>query len=152
MVGRERPMDIPPHDKIDDLTKPELKALFSSLFERAPPPRAGRAFLTSNIAWELQARVHGRLDRRLERRLRTLAQRYKEDPDYTPTRRDRSIKPGTRLIREWNGRQHIVTVSAEGFEYQGERYGSLSEIARKITGTRWSGPAFFGLKSNRKMG
>jgi hypothetical protein len=56
------------------------------------------------------------------------------------------IKPGTRLIRQWDGQTHQVTVAEEGFEYKGERYKSLSEIARLITGTRWSGPLFFGLK------
>ena len=60
------------------------------------------------------------------------------------------IKPGTRLIRQWDGQTHQVTVAEEGFEYKGERYKSLSEIARLITGTRWSGPLFFGLKQGEK--
>jgi len=59
------------------------------------------------------------------------------------------IKPGTRLIREWQGKTHQVTVAEGSYEYHGERYKSLSEIARLITGTRWSGPLFFGLKANR---
>jgi hypothetical protein len=59
------------------------------------------------------------------------------------------IKPGTRLIREWRGETHKVTVTAEGFAYGGKRYKSLSKIARLITGTRWSGPRFFGLETPR---
>lgn len=61
----------------------------------------------------------------------------------------RRIKPGTRLIRQWEGQTHHVTVGEAGFEYNGERYKSLSVIARLITGTRWSGPLFFGLKGLR---
>jgi hypothetical protein len=60
------------------------------------------------------------------------------------------IKPGTRLIRAWRGERHQVTVLEHGFEYRGERHVSLSAIARAITGTRWSGPAFFGLKTRRR--
>ena len=60
------------------------------------------------------------------------------------------IKPGTRLIRQWDGETHHVTVCEQGFEYKSERYRSLSEIARLITGTRWSGPLFFGLKQQPK--
>ena len=57
------------------------------------------------------------------------------------------IKPGTRLVRQWKEQVHVVEVEAEGYEYRGARYENLSEIARLITGTRWSGPAFFGLKA-----
>jgi hypothetical protein len=59
-----------------------------------------------------------------------------------------AIKPGTRLVRQWKEQVHVVEVETEGFEYRGVRYESLSEIARLITGTRWSGPLFFGLKGN----
>jgi hypothetical protein len=59
-----------------------------------------------------------------------------------------AIKPGTRLIRQWQDKTHVVTVKEQGYEYQGSLYQSLSEIARLITGTRWSGPLFFGLKSS----
>jgi hypothetical protein len=61
------------------------------------------------------------------------------------------IKPGTRLVRGWRGDTHVVTVLEEGFEYRDKRYGSLSEIARLVTGTRWSGPAFFGLKEGSRL-
>src|SRR5262249_10429380 len=59
---------------------------------------------------------------------------------------ERAVKPGTRLIREWHNQAHVVTVEKNGYEYRGLRYRSLSEVARRITGTRWSGPLFFGLK------
>ncbi len=64
-----------------------------------------------------------------------------------PVARERKIKPGTTLLREWHGVQHRLTVLEDGVQFGGERYRSLSEVARKITGSRWSGPLFFGLKS-----
>jgi Protein of unknown function (DUF2924) len=68
-----------------------------------------------------------------------------KDPNSTISN-TRVIKPGTRLIRQWQGKSYKVTVAKSGFEYDGQWYASLSEIARLITGTRWSGPLFFGLK------
>jgi hypothetical protein len=81
--------------------------------------------------------------------LADLAARLERDPRSAlsvPLR----IKPGTRLIRAWRGERHQVTVLEHGFEYRGERHGSLSAIAHAITGARWSGPAFFGLKTRRR--
>lgn len=60
-----------------------------------------------------------------------------------------SLRPGTRLVRQWRDQVHLVNVEAKGYEYQGARYQSLSEIARLITGTRWSGPLFFGIKNEQ---
>jgi len=61
------------------------------------------------------------------------------------------LKPGTKLIREWHGHAHTVSVLDDGFEYQGERFGSLSRVARRITGVHWSGPLFFGISKRRPM-
>ena len=72
--------------------------------------------------------------------------RFARDPAFAPVTVP-SLKPGTRLIREWKGDMHEVEVRETGFLWQGERYASLSRIARLITGTRWSGPVFFGLKT-----
>ena len=83
------------------------------------------------------------------RHLADLAARLERDPE-TALSLPLRIKPGTRLIRAWRGERHQVTVLEHGFEYRGERHGSLSAIARAITGTRWSGPAFFGLKTRRR--
>jgi len=79
------------------------------------------------------------------RDLRQFASAMEKDP-YAPISNTRVIKPGTRLIRQWQGKSYKVTVANSGFEYDGQWYASLSEIARLITGTRWSGPLFFGLK------
>jgi hypothetical protein len=104
------------------------------------------------LAYKLQEQAYGGLKPQVKRRLRELAVRFAADPrqDVAKLATPARIKPGTRLIREWQGESHHVTVSERGFEYQGRVYASLSEIARHITGTRWSGPLFFGLRHSEK--
>ena len=126
----------------------ELKAEWQSLFGRSPPPHAGRNFLIGNLRWQQQAAVHGGLSKTTKRRLRTLADTFRQNPDYRPPAARPPIKPGTRLVRQWQGDVHEVTVEDGSFRYRGKRYPSLSAIARSITGTRWSGPTFFGLNGN----
>jgi hypothetical protein len=82
--------------------------------------------------------------KRLQKLATELEQKQKAPPPLVP-----QLKAGTRLLRQWQGQMHEVLVADEGFEYRGKRYDSLSEIARQITGTRWSGPLFFGLKSRQ---
>jgi len=128
---------------------PELKAMWRQLFDREPPPY-NRRFLESRLAYRIQELAYGGLKAETVERLRALA----GDLDGgDPSRRRRAINDrpiaGTRLIREWQGTEHLVTVRNEDFEYQGRPYKSLSAIARAITGTRWNGPLFFGLKNQR---
>ncbi len=93
-------------------------------------------------AYRMQARAEGGLGKAAPKRLVKLA-----DPNGKSTRTAAPrLRPGTRLVREWHGEVHQVTVLEERFEYRGLRYASLSQIARAITGTRWSGPLFFGLR------
>jgi hypothetical protein len=125
---------------------PELKGMWRELFGTAAPPY-NRAFLIKRLAYRLQELAFGGLSKETEERLDSLAR----DGVYAnPTKMRRKVvdRPisGTRLIREWQGVEHHVTVLDDGFEYQGRRYKSLSVIARTITGTRWSGPLFFGLR------
>jgi hypothetical protein len=82
------------------------------------------------------------------RELDRLVAQHEKDPSARPTL-PRRIKPGSVLVRDWKGRSHRVSVLASGFEYEGKTYVSLSEIARAITGTRWNGPRFFGLRSSQ---
>jgi hypothetical protein len=111
-----------------------------------PPPQHISVELTRRrLAYELQVREYGGLKPETRRRLRQFYKAFKADPQYKPTS-NLGLKPGLVLAREWNGTEHRVTVLEKGFEYRGERFGSLSEVARRITGSRWSGPAFFGLK------
>jgi hypothetical protein len=103
------------------------------------------------LAYKLQEQAYGGLKPDVKRRLRELAATFSRETkkggrQFTVTTR---IKPGTRLIRQWEGKTHQVMVIESGFEYNGEQYKSLSVIARLITGTRWSGPMFFGLKGRR---
>ena len=125
----------------------ELKATWRKLFDTEPPPY-NRRFLEHRLGYRIQELAYGGLKAETVERLDALA----DELDGKLSRRRRiENRPisGTRLIREWKGVEHQVTVRDEGFEYQGRPYKSLSAIARAITGTRWNGHVFFGLKNQR---
>jgi len=129
---------------------PDLKAMWRDIFDSEAPPY-NRRFLESRLAYRIQELAHGGLKPDTVARLEALA----EDLDGgDAVRRKRPVKDrpiaGTRLVREWQGVEHGVTVLDDGFEYQGRPYRSLSAIARAITGTRWNGLLFFGLKNFRR--
>src|SRR5215475_4773086 len=107
------------------------------IFGRTPPSDLSKDLLGRMIAWRLQEQAFGGLDRESLRFLDGLA-RHGGSPR-------RQLKPGTVLVRDYDGQRHTVTVMADGFEWQGTTYASLSAIARAITGTAWSGPRFFAL-------
>jgi hypothetical protein len=126
-----------------------LKAMWRDLFETEPPPY-NRRFLESRLAYRIQELAYGGLKPETIKRLEAIA----EDLDGGgPVRRRRPVRDrpisGTRLIREWQGVEHCVTVGDEDFEYQGRPYKSLSAVARAITGTQWNGLVFFGIKSQQ---
>jgi hypothetical protein len=129
----------------------QLQTKWQQALKQAPPRHIRKQLLVPLLAYKLQEKVYGGLKPEVKRRLRELAASFTKDPKKTaaqltgPLR----IKPGTRLIRQWERQTHHVTVNGTGFEYNGEQYKSLSAIARRITGTRWSGPLFFGLKGRR---
>jgi hypothetical protein len=128
---------------------PDLKAQWRELFE-SEPPSFNRRHLENRIAYRIQELAYGGLKPETLRRLEALGEQY--DSGNITTRRIRhDARPiaGTRLVREWKGVEHTVTVLAEGYEWQGRPYRSLSAIARAITGTRWNGLVFFGLKNHR---
>lgn len=129
---------------------PDLKKQWRELFDSEPPPFK-RRYLESRLAYRIQELAYGGLKPETIRRLERLG----EDLDGGNKKkrgmradRDRPIT-GARLIREWQGVEHVVTVTADGFDWQGRPYKSLSAIARAITGTRWNGWVFFGLKNHR---
>jgi hypothetical protein len=131
------------------LPTPDLKRRWRDLFDTEPPPY-NRRFLESRLAYRIQELAYGGLKPETVERLEALA----DDLDGgDPAKRRRLAKDrpiaGTRLIREWQGLEHCVTVRDEGYEYQGRPYQSLSAIARAITGTRWNGWVFWGLKNQR---
>ena len=128
---------------------PELKAQWRELFETDPPPYNRRS-LENRLAYRIQEVAFGGLKPETIKRLEALGERY--DSDNVATRRirhDATPIAGTRLVREYQGVEQTVTVLADGYEWQGRPYRSLSAIARAITGTRWNGLVFFGLKSQR---
>ncbi len=128
----------------------ELKQQWRDLFG-TEPPAFNRRYLESRLAYRIQELAYGGLKPETLKRLRALGEQL--DGGDIATRRIRADgRPiaGTRLLREWQGVEHVVTVTAHGFEWQGRPYKSLSAIARAITGTRWNGWVFFGLKSHRR--
>lgn len=125
----------------------ELKAQWRQLFESEPPPY-NRRFLESRLAYRIQELAYGGLKRTTLERLAALGESLDGgDAVKRKIRNDRKPIAGTQLIREWQGVEHCVTVTREGFAYEGRPYKSLSAIARDITGTRWNGWIFFGLKN-----
>ena len=128
---------------------PDLKAQWRDLFGTEPPP-FNRRYLESRLAYRIQELAYGGLKRETIRRLERLGEDLDGgDPVKRRIRTDLMPITGTRLIREWQGVEHVVTVTAHGFDWQGRPYKSLSAIARAITGTRWNGWVFFGLKNHR---
>lgn len=125
---------------------PALKQEWRVLFGAEPPPY-NRRFLESRLAYRVQELAFGGLKPETVVRLEALGEKF--SGGKVTVRRTRGDRPlaGTRLVREYQGIAHTVTVRADGFEYQGRRYKSLSAIARHITGTRWSGLLFFGMRS-----
>ena len=127
----------------------ELKQKWRGLFEREPPPY-NRRFLESRLAYRIQELAYGGLSEETLERLEALADELEGKRSRRSSLLNNRPTAGTRLIREWNGVEHCVTVRNSDFEYQGRPYRSLSAIAKHITGTQWNGLVFFGLKNTRK--
>ena len=125
-----------------------LKAMWRELFAAEPPPY-NRKFLESRLAYRVQELAYGGLKPETLKRLAALAEELEPSMGGRGNRSDNRPIAGTRLMREWQGVEHCKTVLADGYEYDGRPYKSLSAVARAITGTRWNGLVFFGLKSQR---
>jgi hypothetical protein len=130
------------------LNVPALRQRWAALFGHGPSPNLGHALLTRAIAYRLQERALAGLRPSTQRLLDRVAENRSNDAPLDIPRPRASA--GTVLIREWRGVSHRVTVLDSDVVYQGRRYKSLSEVARAITGSRWSGPLFFGLKGRAK--
>ena len=127
---------------LSSLSIKHLKERWQSLYVTEPPQRISRELLTRALAYRLQERALGGL----KPSTRRLLERISKSPTVRVVPARKTV-PGTVLIREWHGNRHQVTVLDNGVIYRGQRYRSLSEVARAITATRWSGPLFFGLKA-----
>ena len=132
------------------ISTPDLKQQWRDLFDSEPPP-FNRRYLESRLAYRIQELAYGGLKPETVKRLEALGEQL-DGGDRKKSRIRANMMPitGTRLIREWQGVEHLVTVTADGFDWQGRPYKSLSAIARAITGTRWNGWVFFGLKNHRR--
>lgn len=128
---------------LSTLSLAELRAEWRRLY-RSPPPRLSREFLVRAIAWRIQEKALGGLSPAIQRRLQASSAHESSEFARSETAAAHP-RPGTRLVREWNGRTYTVTVTEQGFFYDGKTYGSLTKVARVITGAHWSGPRFFGL-------
>ncbi len=129
------------------LTRLQLLELWQKLHRRAAPPGIRRELMVPFLAYKIQENAYGGLKPSTRSRLRRIARDLERSPASPEVRIRPRIKIGTRIFREWRGETYEVVVTETGYEYSGAGYRSLSEIARKITGARWSGPAFFRLKS-----
>lgn len=130
--------------EIGSLDYTELKARYQEVFNRSPPPRLSQDLLRRAVAYRVQAKRFSGLSRKVEKLLRA---------DSTPKANNatQQLIPGTQLVREWQGQMHVVDILERGFRWRDERFDSLSAVAREITGTRWSGPRFFGLTVSSKQ-
>jgi len=135
-----RPIKLPAFAGLSlDESRREWRRLY-----RSEPPRLSLDLLIRGIGYRLQEVQHGGLGKSTRRKLKTLAKMFRTEGRVAPDP-GLSLKPGARLVREWRGRTHTITVTEEGFEYASMSYPSLTKVAKKITGAHWSGPRFFGL-------
>jgi hypothetical protein len=127
------------------LSRADLAALWERLFKKLAPSGIRREFLVPFLAYKIQENAYGGLGSRTRAELRRIAKDVENSQASSGQPSRVKMKTGMRLLREWRGQMHEVLVTESGYEYRGTSYRSLSELARTITGTRWSGPAFFKL-------
>ena len=137
--------------RLEALTNFELRAEWRRLHHMQPPKSLSRDLLLRGITYKIQERVSGGLSKSVLRKLSGAGPDTTSD-DHRRAAPRTEVKPGTRLVREWNGQTHSVLVHVDGVEWRDRRYRSLSVVAREITGAHWSGPRFFGLTSNKATG
>ena len=132
-------------NRLRSLTLQELRGEWRRLYA-GEPPQISRDLLVLGLGYRIQEIDQGGLGKATRRKLQTIAKNLRKTGRVGSTP-SLALKPGARLVREWRGRAHTVTVTEDGFEYAGTSYPSLTKIAKKITGAHWSGPRFFGLLS-----
>jgi hypothetical protein len=134
---------------LEAMSLDQLRGVWRERLGGAPPKLRARELMALALAYRIQARAHGDLPGHLKRRAAEFARRFAEDRNYNPVSGP-TLKPGTSLVREWRGVRHEVRVLEDGFSYLGERFSSLSEVAQRITGTKWNGLVFFDLKARKR--
>jgi hypothetical protein len=136
-------------DRLPTMPIVQLRIRYRELFRTEPPKAFGPDLLRRSIAQRIQEKAYGGLPKATQRLLDQLIKSALAKPNGR-LELPRRIKPGSELVRAWKGQTHRVMVLANGFAYQGKRFASLSKIASEITGTRWNGPRFFGLRSTSR--
>jgi hypothetical protein len=131
-------------DRVRSLGIDSLRTLWRTRFRSSPPPAFSKDILAQFLCWHIQEQAFGGLDPKTAKHLDGLARGDRSRAD-----RPRHLKPGTVLLREYQGERHTVTVVAKGYVWREATYASLSIIARAITGTAWNGPRFFGLRIDK---
>lgn len=135
---------------LSDLSNFALRDEWRRLYQTPPPGRLSRDLLVRGITYKMQERSLGGLSKSDIRKLANGADKIRSGSANSPGPKA-SLKPGTRLVREWSGVTHTVVIFGDGVEWRGKRYRSLSIVAREITGAHWSGPRFFGLTGRRQV-
>ena len=148
MAVRQKDVSREALSRLPKLDIRELREEWRRLYKTDASPHLSRELLIRAVAYRMQEVALGGLRPEPQRQLRQIAMELKQTGEGAKRFRPQ-LKPGTRLMREWQGRTYEVVVLDDGLSWQGTQYRSLSAIARKITGTAWSGPLFFGLKQNR---
>jgi hypothetical protein len=133
-------------DRLPTTPIADLRRRYRELFRTEPPKAFGPDLLRRSIAHRIQEKAYGGLPASMRRLLDKLVKAAIAKPNGRLELPGR-IKPGSELVRTWKGQTHRVTVMVDGYTYDGQRYASLSEIATEITGTKWNGPRFFGLRT-----
>ncbi|MDD3149941.1 MAG: DUF2924 domain-containing protein [Candidatus Gastranaerophilales bacterium] len=143
-------------NELQRLSRDELIKKWQKLFKNEPPKSGRKEFLIKHIIWQIQAKKYGGYSTQTIKQLEKLANKISksksvDDIDVKAVKifSKLEIKAGTKLIREFKGQKHEVAALEKGFEYKGKKYKSLSAIANEITGTRWNGKVFFGLRKPR---
>jgi hypothetical protein len=131
--------------RLPNLSLLELRHRWQTLFGHPAPKSLRRNFLARAVAYQMQVEAYGGLSATTKRRLREIANAVRNG-DVNAMLGSSRIKPGTQMIRQWQNTTHTVTALAEGFEWNGRTYKSLSAVANAITGTNWNGFSFFGIK------
>jgi hypothetical protein len=134
---------------LPEMNRTALCKQWQEHFRKPAPDGVRKELLVRVLAYGIQEQAYGGLSAQSRRRLDEVAAAMSTGDPKAVVSNMVSARPGTQLIRSWRGKTHTVRIEESGYQYDGRRYRSLSEIARHITGTQWSGPLFFGLKSQK---
>jgi Protein of unknown function (DUF2924) len=136
--------------QLRDFSRQQLLDMWQGLYRRAAPQGIRRELMVPFLAYKIQENAYGGLKASTRSELRRIARDLEKSSASAKPRIRSRIKSGTRIVRQWRGQTHEVLVTETGYEYDGTGYRSLSGVARKITGARWSGPAFFELNTSAR--